>query len=298
VNLLRDTSWDQLVAFAEFAEDANFTRAAGRLHLSQPALHTKIVNLGKALDAILYVRRGRQIEITAAGRKVQRFARELSQAAADFQSDLHGTRNEEPVVLSAGEGSYLYLLGAGIQAFRARSRHALRLETADGASALEAVQSARAQLGVASLESAPAGLAAEPLTRVGQMLAIPAAHRLANRRTVRLRDLEGEALIVPPAGRPHRAMISHVMHSAGVSWHVAMEASGWEPMMQFVRLGMGAAVVNACCRLPRGVVARAMPELPSQQYYLFHRERSLRRPVSDLKRALLERANAWKDAGN
>ena len=297
MNLLRDTSWDQLVAFAEFAQDANFTRAAERLHLSQPALHTKIANLCKALDATLYVRRGRQIEITAAGRKVERFARELTQAAADFQSDLHGMRNEEPVVLAAGEGSYLYILGAGIQAFRARSKHSLRLETADGASALEAVQSARAQLGVASLDSVPAGLTVEPLTRVGQVLAIPSGHRLASRRTLRLRDLQDEALIVPHAGRPHRAMISQLMHSAGVNWHVAMEASGWEPTLQFVRLGMGAAVVNACCRLPKGVVARPMPEFPSQQYYLFHRERPLQRSVDDLKRALLERANAWKDPG-
>jgi DNA-binding transcriptional LysR family regulator len=47
VNLLRDTSWDALHAFAEFAEDGNFTRAAARLHISQPALHTKIANLAR-----------------------------------------------------------------------------------------------------------------------------------------------------------------------------------------------------------------------------------------------------------
>src|SRR5262245_24818115 len=108
MSLLRNASWDALTAFAEFAEDGNFTRAAARLHLSQPALHTKIANLGRVLGTVLYVRRGRHIEITDAGRKVQRFARELAQAAGAFEAELQGITAHEPVVLAAGEGSYLY----------------------------------------------------------------------------------------------------------------------------------------------------------------------------------------------
>ena len=46
MKLIRNTSWDAVLAFAEFARDGNFTRAAARLHMSQPALHTKIANLG------------------------------------------------------------------------------------------------------------------------------------------------------------------------------------------------------------------------------------------------------------
>ena len=41
VKPIRNIPWTALQAFAAFAEDANFTRAAARLHLSQPALHTK-----------------------------------------------------------------------------------------------------------------------------------------------------------------------------------------------------------------------------------------------------------------
>ena len=57
MNLLRDTSWDALLAFAEFSRDCNFTRAADRLHLSQPALHTKISNLARNLGTPLYIRK-------------------------------------------------------------------------------------------------------------------------------------------------------------------------------------------------------------------------------------------------
>jgi LysR family transcriptional regulator, low CO2-responsive transcriptional regulator len=89
-------------------------------------------------------------------------------------------------------------------------------------------------------------------------------------------------------------MLSHMLQSAQVEWHVAVEASGWELMLQFVRLGLGLAVVNACCRLPRGLLGRPMPELPFLQYYVFQLPRAQPQPVIELKRHLLEHANAWQ----
>jgi LysR family transcriptional regulator, low CO2-responsive transcriptional regulator len=295
MNLLRDTSLDALLAFAEFAEDGNFSRAAGRLHLSQPALHTKIAKLGRALEVPLYVRRGRTIEITPTGRKVQRFARELASATLAFQNELSALDAPQSVVLAAGEGSYLYLLGQGIRAFQSARRGSLRLLTADGPAAIDAVQSGRAHLGVASLDSIPEGLTAQPLTRVGQVLAIPRTHPLAARRSIKLEHLNGASLIVPPTGRPHRTMVSQMLQSSNVDWSVAVEASGWEVMLHLVRLGVGLAIVNACCRLPAGVVARPIPTLPSLQYFVLSRAKTLPPAVQDLRQSLLDTANAWSE---
>jgi LysR family transcriptional regulator, low CO2-responsive transcriptional regulator len=295
LNLLRDVTLDALRAFAEFAEDGNFSRAALRLHISQPALHTKIAKLSRSVGRPLYVRRGRVLEITAAGRKVQRFARELASSTLDFQNDLLERDTAQPVVLAAGEGSYLYLLGQGIRAHVSHRKHSLQLLTADGAAAVEAVRSGRAHLGVATLETIPRDLQAQPFTRVGQVLAIPRQHSLAARRKIRLKDLAGAELIVPPAGRPHRSMLSQMLQSAQVEWRVAVEASGWEVMLHLVRLGMGLAVVNACCRIPAGVVARPLPELPSLQYSVFCRRDGLSGAAQALKQNLLAHADAWQE---
>ena len=293
MDLLRDLSLDALLAFAEFSEDGNFSRAAIRLHISQPALHTKITKLSRLVGLPLYVKRGRVMEITPAGRKMQRFARELTASMHSFQNDLLEQDVEQPVVLAAGEGSYLYLLGDGIRAYRAVRKRRLQLLTADGTAAVDAVQSGRAHLGIASLETIPPGLDATPLTRVGQALAIPRQHALAARRRIRLKDLNHAELIVPPAGRPHRVMLSQMLQSAGVEWRVAVEASGWELMLHLVRLGIGLAVVNACCRLPSGVSSRPISELPSLQYFVFSRETRVSPAVLALRQNLLHHANAW-----
>lgn len=289
----RDVSFDALVAFAEFAEDGNFSRAAVRLHLSQPALHAKIAKLAAALGKPLYVRRGRIIEITDAGRRVQRFARETAASMSAFHDALHERDAPQPVVLAAGEGASLYLLGPGMRAFLAQRKNALQLLTADGAAAVDAVRSGRAHLGVACLEAPPRDLSTLPLTRVGQSLAVPKKHPLAVRRSVRLKDLAGASLIVPPAGRPHRTMLSQLLQSAQVSWEVAVEASGWELMLHLVRLGMGLAVVNACCRIPTGVVAKPMPELPALQFVVFSRKGALPDAANALREQLLAHGDDW-----
>lgn len=286
---------DWLGAFVVFTEHLNFTRAARALHVSQPALHAQIGKLGEALGVTLYRRRGQRLELTADGKRVAAFGREVGERTRSFLDVLRHGESREPVVLCAGEGSYLYLLGEGIRAFTARAAAPLRLLTRDREGTLEAVAAGEAHLGVAPLEGAPDGLAADRLTEVAQVLVVPDGHPLARKRQVRLRDLEGAQLVVPGPSRPHRALLAQALLSAGVRWEPAVEANGWELMVHFVQLGVGIAVVNACCRLPRGLVARPLPELPRKVFHLVRRRGGeLQGAAAELRDALLTNASAWQ----
>ncbi len=286
---------DWLEAFTVFAEHLNFTRAASALHLSQPALHVQIGKLGAELGVPLYARRGRGLELTAEGRRVLVFARDMGERERAFRDVLRVGESLQPVVLAAGEGSFLYLLGPAIRAFTGAARSPLRLLTRDLEATLAAVRSGEAHLGVAPVDGEQQGLSVERLTEVAQVLAVPAAHPLARRRSVKLRDLEGARLIVPPEGRPHRAAIAAALLAAGVTWEPAVEANGWEPMLHFVALGVGLSIVNACCRLPRGLVARPLPELPRRTYSMIRRrDAGSSGAIAMLRKALLAHADAWR----
>jgi DNA-binding transcriptional LysR family regulator len=260
-----------LESFVAFAERLNFTHAAKALHLSQPALHVQIAKLSETLEVALYEKRGRQLALTDAGVALLGFARDAKERSAEFVTSLRTGRREPSVTLAAGEGAFLYLLGPGIRDFMRASPARLRLLHRDRAGTVEAVRTGEAHLGVAAFDALPEDLDAQLLTRVPQVLVMPRRHRLANKRKVRLPDLDGEALIVPPVGRPQRATLAQALDSAEVQWHVAVEATGWELVLRFVELGVGLAIVNGCCRIPQALVTRSLPELPRVSYYLVER---------------------------
>lgn len=286
--------FDAVVSFAVFADAMNFSAAARQLHISQPALHVKVRKLGEQLDRVLYRRVGRSLELTEHGESIACYGRQLRAGAAEFLGQLGGMA-DQPVTLAAGEGAYLYLLGAGIGRFQREAKQPLRLLSLDRDQAVAAVLGGKAQLGVAPLDSVPDPLQSVVMTTVGQVLAVPAGHRFSKRSRLKLKDLAGERLVVPPPGRPHRQMLGALLQSEQVAWEVAMEANGWELMLSFVAMGLGAAVVNACCRMPKGVVAIALPELPSLRYHCFHlRGATQSSNASKLRSTLLAHGDAWR----
>lgn len=274
----RVVSADALASFVVFAEHLNFTRAAADLHISQPALHVKVRKLAQALGRPLYHRSGRRLVLTADGEAVARFARGHDERLAHFLADFAGAAARRPVVLAAGQGAYLYLLGDTIRAVLAEQPTRLRLINCDHRQMLAAVRDGQAHLGVSVLDVLPEDLTAVELATFPQVLLVPADHRLADRRTVKLRDLDGAGLVVPPRHRPHRMLLEQALTAAGAQWTVAVEAEGWPLITQFVALGVGLAVVNGCVPAPPGLVARPVTDLPPVTYHVVHQPAALSDP--------------------
>ncbi len=284
-----------LRAFAVFAAHGNLTRAARALHVSQPALHAQLSRLSDSLGVTLYVRQGRGLQLTADGERVATFAREVTERTERFVAELHGASPGQPLVLCAGAGSYLYLLGAPLRTWLAAPPAPLRLLTLDREHAVEAVRSGAAHLGVAPLDEVPREIAVDTLAVVPLVVAMPATHPLAARAKVKLRELDGAKLVLPTPDRPHRQSIETALRTAGAGCQVAVEANGWELALRFVEMGVGVSVVSGFCRMPAGVVARPVSELPAKTYHLMRRrdgDRSAARTA--LRRALLEGCAAWR----
>ncbi|MBX9567625.1 MAG: LysR family transcriptional regulator [Candidatus Obscuribacterales bacterium] len=263
-------SLDTLNAFVVFAEKLNFTHAAESLNISQPALFAKIQDLSNQLNVPLYRKIGRRLELTQKGIQLSRFGREVVGRAHEFFGELTAGEKRESVVLASGEGAYLYLLAEPLRLFSRNSSIRLQLLTLNREGILDAIQSGKAQLGVASLESTPPGFKSHLLYKADQVLVMPKKHELAGKRKLKLKDLQGQRLVVPPTDRPHRQMLSMLLQSSGVDWEVAVEASGWELMLKFVQLEFGLAVVNSSCSIPAGLIARKLSELPQVHYHLFY----------------------------
>ncbi|RFS85611.1 LysR family transcriptional regulator [Actinomadura spongiicola] len=256
-------STDALASFAVFAEHLNFTRAAEELHISQPALHTKVRKLADTLGRPLYTRHGRRLALTPAGEHVARFAHELDARMTTFLADVQGTAPTRVPTLAAGEGAYLYLLGDVV-------RPGIRLINGDRSRTLTAVRTGRADLGVAVLDVLPTDVETVLLATYPQVLVMPDDHPLADRTHLTLADLSGTSLVVPPPTGPHRITLERALRAANVPWSLAVEAEGWPLLLHFVSLRVGLAVVNGCVVPPPGLVQREITDLPAVPYYALH----------------------------
>lgn len=266
-----------LRSFVAFAETMNFTHAARRLHISQPALHVQIQKLGAQLGVALYVRSGRVLTLTNAGHKVLAFAREQREQSERLVDEVSGIARPQAVVLAAGEGSFLYLLGSALRAFQHGKHGRLQVLTRDREGAVAAVRLGEAHLAVTVTDEVPAGFSARKLARVGAAAILPQGHPLARKRRLSTHDLREEPIIAPSEGRPLRAALARAWSEIGAPWRPAIEANGWELMMRFAALGLGIAVVNDFCAPPKGTVRRPLAGLPSVQYQLL---RARDRPLS------------------
>ena len=278
---------DLLRALDALAQHGTMTAAAAALHVSQPTLHGQLARLSGSLGVALYRRAGRGIELTPDGVRALAFARDVEQRLTALRNELGGSAEKQPVILAAGHGAFLHLLGPALRAFHARGSAPLRLLTRTGAEAIDALRRGEAHLAVAAGPTEPDDLASDVLSRVGAAVLVPRRHPLARKRSVRLRDLHGERLIVPPPGAPHREALARALEAQGVHWESAVEAQGWELFAHFARLGLGLAVVNDFVRAPPGLYARPLRELTPVTYRLLRRRGSALSEAAESLRVLL-----------
>jgi len=274
------TGWDllepdSLRAFAAFAEHRNFTIAAAQLHISQPSLHVKISKLGVALGVPLYERHGRGLVLTRAGQQLAAYSHDARRRLKDFLTLLHS--GDEEMTIAAGRGTLRWVISDTIRRLTARGDR-VRIMTSDRDHALDALSTGHADVAVVAYDPPGRQFAAQEIASYPQVLLIQADHRLAERKRVRLTDLAGLDLVVPPAHRPHRRSLERALLDAGVPWQPVAETDGWDLLMHFASLGIGATVVNGCVDPAPNLTAIPIRDLPPVRYWAAWRQQ--RQPLA------------------
>ena len=180
--------------FVAVAEALNFSRAAQRLHLTQPALSRQIRDLEDELGCAVFTRRGGKITLTAAGQTLLEHARELLAGAAAATGAARSAAQQSVNRLRLGHYGVLWVEHFQPALRRFCQRHpSVRLEPVE-ATPVELVEALRRdELELALLGAMDVGLRIEFATRrlatLPAWLAVGLHHPLAKRRRVSLPEL-------------------------------------------------------------------------------------------------------------
>jgi DNA-binding transcriptional LysR family regulator len=236
---------NQLETFLAVAEERSFSRAAARLHRTQPAVSQVIRKLEQAVGETLFDRAARDGSLTAAGELLRDYALRLLALRREASSALDELRSVERghLQLAANEYTCMYLLPA-IDAFRREFPHIPVTVQRMLASRIPEELSLRSfELGVISFRPDPAQI--RTIAVYGDSLAfiVSPRHKLAAAQQVSIKDLGNELFVAHNVASPLRRKVIEAFQRYRTPLNMAIELPTIEAIKRFVAMGNGVALV-------------------------------------------------------
>ncbi|MFF5336103.1 LysR family transcriptional regulator [Streptomyces sp. NPDC013181] len=255
----------QLTYFVAVAEARHFTRAAERVHVSQPSLSQQIRALESDLGAKLFSRARGNIALTAAGEALLPLARRI---LADAETARHEVQElaqlrRGRVRLGATPSVCTGLLPEVLRAFH-DLHPGIRLLLEEGGSHDLVRELARGALDLA-LVVLPLPAASPALTTVEllreDLVVVSSVHRPRPGKggRVRIADLRDEPLVMFRHGYDLRELTVAACRAEGFEPSFTVEGGEMDAVLGFVRAGLGIAVVPNMIATRAGLDLRTTP---------------------------------------
>ncbi|WP_250028761.1 LysR family transcriptional regulator [Paractinoplanes maris] len=238
----------QLEYFVTVAEEANFTRAAERVRISQSGVSSQVKALEHELGAVLFDRSARTARLTEAGVEALPYAKAALDAVADLRQAVDEVRGLVRGQLTVGmvTGCEVKPLFAALAAFR-REHPAIGLDLIEDHSD-QLVAGVRvstvdiALVGVAG--SPPEHLESQVIVREGLVALAPAGSEIARLDRIQLAELTAHPLVTLPEGTGIRTVLDDSCLAAGLFPDVALVASAPGAVAELAARGLGLAVLS------------------------------------------------------
>jgi DNA-binding transcriptional LysR family regulator len=238
----------QLEYFVAVAEEANFTRAAERVHISQSGVSAQIRQLELDLGATLIDRSGRVATLTPAGAAALEHARAALAAVAAARravDDVTGLLRGRLVVGMVTACMVTPFFDALATFHHAHPGVDVTLFEDNSDRLIDGVRTGATDVAlIASAGAAPAGLDAFPIVSERLVAAVPVDHPLAKRRRPTLADVTKHPIVCLPEGTGIRAVLDEACAAQGIQPHIALQASAPSAVADLAVRGLGVAVLS------------------------------------------------------
>ena len=258
--------------FVAVAETENVSRAALKLHVSQPALSRQIRDLEDELGFALLERTAKSVRLTEAGRVFLTEGRAVLQRAEDAVKTARVIATGERTELHIGYAPSLTvrLLPASLRAFQAEMpKVRVRLHDLSTEEMLIGLREGRLHIAflVRPVPAMLRGLRFVELMRDSLKLAIPPNHPAARRRAIRLIDAVREPFIAYSHKEypEYHAMLVALFATTKSNPRIVEEHDGGSSLISAVEAGNGVAVVPGSMACMIGPRLKLMSLLPTPE---------------------------------
>ena len=238
------------------ARERHFGRAAEACFVSQPTLSVAIKKLEEELAVKIFERGASEISITPLGEQIVRQAQQVIEQAAAIKEIAKSGKDPVSGPLRLG---IIYTIGPYLlpdlvrQAIERVPQMPLMLQENFTAKLLEMLRTGELDCAIMAEPFPDAGLAVAPLYDEPFMIAVPAVHALAKRRSISAEELKQETMLLLGTGHcfrdhvlevcPEYARLSSSTEIGRDDIRKSFEGSSLETIKYMVASGMGVTVV-------------------------------------------------------
>lgn len=295
-----------LEIFCAVYEEGGISKAAERLHLTQPTVSEHIKTLEEYFGTPLFDRLGRGIQPTRAGdllyehsRRIVEIKKNITEGMAKFLNRLAGR-----VLIGASTIPGEYLLPPLVGRFhRAYPQVEIALMISDTAQVIRQVQEGQVDVGCVGAQGEDSDLEFTRFASDRLILIAPPTRRWEKLKRLSLAELARLPLVIREPGSGTRAVFQRVLRERGYyleEFHIVAQLSSTTAIKQAVMAGLGLSVIShravrheLQCRLLRSIPLRDLPVLTRDFFFVRHPRRTL----SPLGETFLEFALARKADG-
>ncbi len=234
----------QLRVFESVVEQGGFTRAAEKLHLSQPAVSIQVKQLEGIVGMPLFDQLGKKIYPTDAGRTLYECAQNIfaqledTEEAIDALKGVRRGRLKVAVATTAG-----YFATRMLATFASRYPEIIiRLDVTNRLSLLKQLDENAQDMVIMGEPPADRDLLATAFMENPLVVVAAADHPLTRRERIPLSDLQDQRFVVREPGSGTRAAVQRFFDAEGVSVQFSMEMSSNEAIKQAVQAGLGLGI--------------------------------------------------------
>jgi DNA-binding transcriptional LysR family regulator len=238
-----------LQVFLTIAQERSFSRAAEKLLRTQPAVSLALQRLEQELGQKLIDRSGKDLMLTDAGQVVIEYARRFQSLQQEMENSLAELRDNSAgrLAIGANESTALYLL-RHIERYRALyPKVKVQIRRSLSSKVPDELLDGILELGVISYDPADERLRSKVIYTDALAFVVSPRHRLANRKSVSIRDLGSENFIAHNVVSPYRETVLREFQARKVPLNMDVEMPTIETIRKLVQSDFGVAFLPRMC---------------------------------------------------
>jgi DNA-binding transcriptional LysR family regulator len=276
----------QLETFLAVADEGGFSRAAAKLHRTQPAISQTIRKLEADTGEILFERTARDGSLTAAGEVLHEYARRLLSLRAEASSAIEELRSLERgrLQLAANEYTSLYLLPVLDEFRRLCPQIGVTVQRSLASRIPDEVLHRTVEMGIVSFRPETEEFQSITVYADDVAFVVSPRHPLAREKRVSIRSLGAENFVAHNVPSPLRRQVIEAFQKHKTPLNMGVELPSLEAIKRFVAMGNGVALVPGLTVQPE-VEAGRLVKVPVPELEFDRRLRLVHRRHATLSHA-------------